>query len=271
MSDSLFQFFWKNSSRHLFSSSPIFSLFLIYFEWLKTWWVHQLVLYKTSLYSRGKDTKIKDVKHEILICFKSPIVEHWSPLTPNTPNLAHSFIKLRDVFSIGSTRWSTKNVLWASESEEQCVRSGPHLNFQMFAHWPIYPTIPAFYWQGFFPKWSVTDVEAERPGWHTRFALVQLSPLNQLFSSSNGFVHCPSSHYILFLMEPNKQTCSWFEQICMSCTSASEQSQSPAVRVAAVFFGVAEWTFSWACVLQALCVNSAFLLQQSSHHGKNFT
>jgi hypothetical protein len=72
------------------------------------------------------------------------------------------------------------------------------------------------------------------------------------------------------------------EQICMSCTSASEQirmswtsasgqSQSPAVRMAAFYFWVAEWTFCCASVQQALCVNSAFLLQQSSHHGKNFT
>jgi hypothetical protein len=45
-----------------------------------------------------------------------------------------------------------------------------------------------------------------------------------------------------------------------ACTSASEQSQSPAVRVAAFHFWVAEWTFSCACVQQqALCVNSAFL------------
>jgi hypothetical protein len=107
MSDSLFQFCWKNISRPLFSSSPISSLFLIYFEQLKTWWVHQLGLYKTSLYSRGKDTKIKDVKHKILICFKSPIIKHWIPLTPNTPYLTHPFIESRDVFSIGSTRWRT--------------------------------------------------------------------------------------------------------------------------------------------------------------------
>ncbi len=34
----------------------------------------------------------------------------------------------------------------------------------------------------------------------------------------------------------------------MSCTLASEQSRSPAVRVAAFYFWVAEWTFSSACV-----------------------
>jgi hypothetical protein len=29
--------------------------FLVCFEWLKTWWVSQLELYKTSLYFKGKD------------------------------------------------------------------------------------------------------------------------------------------------------------------------------------------------------------------------
>ncbi len=58
MSDSLLQIFWKNNFRPLFSSNSI-SLFLIFwvcFEWFKTWWVHQLGLYKTSLYySKGRD------------------------------------------------------------------------------------------------------------------------------------------------------------------------------------------------------------------------
>jgi hypothetical protein len=33
-------------------------------------------VYKTSLYSRGKDATIKDLKFEILFCFNSPIAEH---------------------------------------------------------------------------------------------------------------------------------------------------------------------------------------------------
>ncbi len=48
MSDSLLQFFWKISFRLLSSSSPLSSSFLIFLEWLKTWWVCQLGYYKTS-------------------------------------------------------------------------------------------------------------------------------------------------------------------------------------------------------------------------------
>jgi hypothetical protein len=68
LSDSLFQFFWKNNSRPLSSSSFIF-------KWLKTWWVNQLGLYKTSMSSRGKDAMIKDFKLEIRIYFDSPNIE----------------------------------------------------------------------------------------------------------------------------------------------------------------------------------------------------
>jgi len=44
-----------------------FSSFLIHFERLKTWWVHQLGLYKNSLYSKCKDAMIKYLKLEMLI------------------------------------------------------------------------------------------------------------------------------------------------------------------------------------------------------------
>jgi hypothetical protein len=51
---------------------PISSLFLVCIEWYKTWWMHQLGLYRTSLYSKGKDATIKDFKLEILICLIKP-------------------------------------------------------------------------------------------------------------------------------------------------------------------------------------------------------
>jgi len=79
MSDSLLQFFWKNDSRFWSSSSLMSFSFLVCFEWFKIWWVHWPRFYKTSLYLRGKDATIKDLKFEILIHL-SPNIE---PLTPN--------------------------------------------------------------------------------------------------------------------------------------------------------------------------------------------
>jgi hypothetical protein len=46
--------------------------------------VHQLGLYKTYLYFRGKDAMIKDFKLEKLICFNPPITEHQTPLHQTT-------------------------------------------------------------------------------------------------------------------------------------------------------------------------------------------
>ncbi len=60
-----------NSSRPLSSSNSMTSSFFVHFEWLKTWWVHWLKLYKTSFYSEGKDAMIEDFMVVILICFKS--------------------------------------------------------------------------------------------------------------------------------------------------------------------------------------------------------
>ncbi len=85
MSDSLLQKFEK-IAQSFSSSSPISSSLLVCFEWIKTRWVCQLRIYKTSFYSRGKNTTIKDIKLKILICFKSPIVEHWTPLH-QTPHI----------------------------------------------------------------------------------------------------------------------------------------------------------------------------------------
>jgi len=48
--------------------------------------VHQLELYKNSLYSRGKDAMIKDFKLKILICFNSPIIKIWI-LLHQTPHM----------------------------------------------------------------------------------------------------------------------------------------------------------------------------------------
>jgi hypothetical protein len=71
-----FNIFEKNSFRLLSSSNPISSLILIHFEWFETWWVCQLGIYKKFVYSKGKDTTIKDFKLEILICFNLFIIEH---------------------------------------------------------------------------------------------------------------------------------------------------------------------------------------------------
>jgi hypothetical protein len=69
-----------DSSRPLTSSNSITSSFLVHFEWFKTWWVHQLKLYKTSFYFKGKDAMIQDFKLTILICINSSIIEHWTCL-----------------------------------------------------------------------------------------------------------------------------------------------------------------------------------------------
>jgi len=80
LSNSLFQKIWKKNSKPLSSSCPIFYSFVVCLEWLKTWWMRQLKLYQTSLYSRCKGPMIKDFKLKILICFNSPITKHWTPL-----------------------------------------------------------------------------------------------------------------------------------------------------------------------------------------------
>jgi hypothetical protein len=52
--------------------NPISSSFLVHFEWLKTWWMHQLGLYKTS---KTKDAMIKDFKLKTLNR-SSPTIKH---------------------------------------------------------------------------------------------------------------------------------------------------------------------------------------------------
>jgi hypothetical protein len=71
MNDNLLQFFWKSNSRPSPNAKSVSSSFLVYFEWSKTWWVHQLGLSKTSLNSKSKDVTIKDFKLKILIYFNS--------------------------------------------------------------------------------------------------------------------------------------------------------------------------------------------------------
>ncbi len=71
---------------------------------------------------------IKDLKLEILICFDSVIAKHWTPLH-----------RIPHVFPIPSLNWEIfvalellgvglKNILWASEPEEQCVKIQPRLS-----------------------------------------------------------------------------------------------------------------------------------------------
>jgi hypothetical protein len=61
-----------------------FENFSIHFEWFEIWWVHQLVLYKTSFYSKDKDATIKDFKLKVRIYFNSPVTKHWTPLHQTT-------------------------------------------------------------------------------------------------------------------------------------------------------------------------------------------
>ncbi len=127
MRDNLFQKSWKISSRPLSSFSPIFSSFQIHFEWLKTWWVHQPRLYKTSLHSRGKDAIIKDFKFKTLI-HSSLNTEHPMSssflFTKSNKNscLPQFFTGSSNYCSIRSARWRVTNILWPSEAEDQCVR-----------------------------------------------------------------------------------------------------------------------------------------------------
>jgi hypothetical protein len=58
--------------------APYLPQFLVHFEWLDD--ECELGFHKTSLYPRGKNATIKDLKLKVLICFKSPITKHWTPL-----------------------------------------------------------------------------------------------------------------------------------------------------------------------------------------------
>jgi len=75
--------------------APYLPHFKVCFEWLKTWWVHQVGLHKASLYSKGKDAMIIDFKVKLLIWFNSPIFEHWNSFTQNIP------------YPIPSPNWAT--------------------------------------------------------------------------------------------------------------------------------------------------------------------
>jgi hypothetical protein len=136
MSDSLLQFFRKNGSWFLSSSSPMSSSFLVCFEWFKIWWVHRLRFYKTSLYLGGKDATIKDFKLKILIHFNPLVTKHWTRYTKHL--MSSPFIY--QLFGVGTIRWRATNILSDSEVEEQCMRIWSSFNSWLFALSPIYPT-----------------------------------------------------------------------------------------------------------------------------------
>jgi hypothetical protein len=98
-----------------FSFSPISSSYLVCFEGFKTWWVHQLGLYKTFLYVRDKDAMIKDFKLKIPISFLFTHHCILNCLRWNTPYLPQSFIKLNNFWGIGSAKENATNVLWTLE------------------------------------------------------------------------------------------------------------------------------------------------------------
>jgi len=75
-------FFWKHSSRLLYSSRSISSSFLVRFEWFKTRWVHQLGLYETSMYSpeaKMQRSKISSSKSKSVLIHSPPTTKP-SPL-----------------------------------------------------------------------------------------------------------------------------------------------------------------------------------------------
>ncbi len=129
MNNSLLQFFWKNVFRLLSSFSRISSSFFFRFEWFKTWWVHHLRFYKSSLYSGGKDATIQNFKLKILICFNSPITRYWTSFHQTPPYFPHSFMELKNLCRVGSARWRVTNGLCNLEVEEQCLRIQPPLSF----------------------------------------------------------------------------------------------------------------------------------------------
>jgi hypothetical protein len=76
-------------------------------EWFKTWWMHQLGLYKNSLYFESKNIMIKDLKFELLIVFNSPITEHWTLLhyTRHLIIIKFFYIEFNNFCDFGSASW----------------------------------------------------------------------------------------------------------------------------------------------------------------------
>ncbi len=140
-SNSLFQFFFKKNSRPLSSSCPIFYSFVVCLQWFETWCMHQLKLYQPSLYSRYKETMIKNFKLEILICLNSPVTKHWTPLHQTsyifaivwTLCLMHRCVCVFDgtYYKITSTNYISKTSLYTTF---RMYSSGPWpLKILMFA------------------------------------------------------------------------------------------------------------------------------------------
>jgi hypothetical protein len=116
-------FSWKNISRPFSSFNPIFSSFKI-FEWLKTWWVHILRLYKISLNAR------------ILICFNLHITKHWTPLHQTS----HIFLILLSnwvIFMVFETLGGGLNMFFELQKLKNNMWGFDLLS--MFIHRPIYP------------------------------------------------------------------------------------------------------------------------------------
>jgi hypothetical protein len=92
-----FNFFEKNSSSPFSNSNSISFSFLVRLKWFKMSWVHQLKLYFKKLYSKGKDAMIKDFMLKFLICFNSPIIEHWIMLISNNPIFSPFLYKIEQI------------------------------------------------------------------------------------------------------------------------------------------------------------------------------
>jgi hypothetical protein len=107
---SLLQKIWKNSFRPLSNCCPISSSISNRFECLKTWWVPQLGLYKTSLYSKDKDATIKVFS-----------LKPWSNLIHLSSNTKPPYLKYPISSSILSLNWTIFVPLEALSRELQML------------------------------------------------------------------------------------------------------------------------------------------------------
>lgn len=114
------QNFWRKNSKPFKISNPIIFSFLIFFEWHKNLWLHQLKIYKQKLYSKGNGITTKEFSLEIQNC-NMPIIEH-EPHYMNNSYVIDSLIKLSVFCGMETLGGRLPFFFWMLEAEEQCVR-----------------------------------------------------------------------------------------------------------------------------------------------------
>lgn len=120
------QNFWRKNSKPFKISNPIIFSFLIFFEWHKNLWLHQLKIYKQKLYSKGNGITTKEFSLEIQNC-NMPIIEH-EPHYMNNSYVIDSLIKLSVFCGIGNAKWKATNDPWMLLAKERCVKIQPPLS-----------------------------------------------------------------------------------------------------------------------------------------------